>query len=158
MIGTGMNSGSREEHEFRLVIAFFAAPLTVPVSLLLLLLLFTDHTPAGVAIGIVVVGAFVSYAGTFALGVPTYRVLRKRGHTAFWIAMAAGFLIGVVTCVTFGIFFALSLDEGMQGVRFALTDLKTLASESRFGGPLGAISGLVFWLIARPDRHASLLT
>jgi hypothetical protein len=146
---------TREEHDIRLVMAFFGAPMTVPVSLLFLLL-FTGQAAGSAAIGIVVVSAFVSYAGTFALGVPTYRVLRKRGQTASWIAIAAGFLIGVVTCVAFGVLFALSLDEGMQGVRIALTNPKTLAGDAGYGGPLGAISGLVFWLIARPDRHGSL--
>ena len=145
---------TQEEHDFRLVMAVFGAPMTVPL-LLLLLLLFIGQAAGSAAIGIVVVGAFVSYAGTFAFGVPTYRVLRKRGHSAFWIATAAGFLIGIVTCMAFGVFFALSLDEATQGVRVALTDPRTLAGEAGYGGPLGAISGLVFWLIARPDRKVT---
>jgi len=79
-----------------------------------------------------VIIAFNAYASTFIIGAPVYLFLRARGLTAFWIAPAIGFAVGIL--VTAPIF----------GMQLAATVV----------GPLGAAVGAVLWLIDRPDRRA----
>ena len=97
----------------------------------------------------------MSYAGTLALGMPAYFFLRERGLTAFWIAGVVSFVIGALMWLVFSALFPLSLDQGLAGVRFALTDLRSLRGALWPGGVLGATVGALFWVIARPDRQPS---
>ena len=57
--------------------------------------------------------------------------------------------------LVFSVLFPLSLDQGLSGVQFALTNLHTLKGVIWPGGVLGAIVGALFWVIARPDRPPS---
>jgi hypothetical protein len=134
-------------------VAFFVAPLAVP--LLLLPWLSSGHLAPGWMLTAIVIAALVSYAGTLVLGVPAYFLLRARRLTAAWIAGVAGFVIGALMWLVFSVLFPLSLDQGLSGVRFALTDLHTLKGVIWPGGVLGAIVGALFWVIARPDRQPS---
>jgi hypothetical protein len=137
----------------RRAVAFFIAPLAVP--LLMLPWLSSGHLATGWILTAMVIAALVSYAGTLALGMPAYFLLRARGLTAAWIAGAAGFVIGALMWLVFSVLFPLSLDQGLAGVRFALTDLHSLQGVLWPGGVLGAIVGALFWVIARPDRQPS---
>lgn len=137
----------------RRAVAFFIAPLAVP--LLMLPWLLSGHLASGWILTAVVITALVSYAGTLALGMPAYFFLRARGLTALWIAGVTGFVIGALMWLVFSVLFPLSLDQGLAGVRFALTDLYSLRGVLWPGGVLGAIVGVLFWVIARPDRQPS---
>ena len=55
--------------------------------------------------------------------------------------------------VAFGVMFVLSLGEGIFGIQLVLTDKNTLKG-CVFGGVAGACVGILFWLIARPDRQS----
>lgn len=136
----------------RRAVAFFIAPLAVP--LLMLPWLSSGHLSPGWILTATVIAALVSYAGTFVLGMPAYCFLRARGLTAAWVAGVTGFVIGVLMWLVFSVLFPLSLDQGLAGVRFALTDLHSLRGVLWPGGVLGAIVGVLFWMIARPDRQA----
>ena len=81
-------------------------------------------------------------------------LLRARDLTAVWIAGMAGFAIGSLMWLTFSGLLPLLLDQGVEGVWFALTNMRSLKGILWPGGVLGAIAGLLFWLIARPDRQS----
>ncbi|WP_156751148.1 hypothetical protein [Mesorhizobium sp. AA23] len=137
----------------RHAVAFFSAPLAVPLFTLPWVL--SGHLAAGWILTATVITALVSCAGTLALGMPAYFFLRARGLTTFWIAGIIGFVIGAFMWLVFSVLFPLSLDQGLPGVRFALTDLRSLKGVLWPGGVLGAIVGSLFWVIARPDRQSS---
>src|ERR1700722_15834098 len=118
-------------------IAFFIAPLAVP--LLLLPWLSSGHLRTGWVVTTMVIAALVSYTGTLVIGMPAYFLMRARGLTAAWIAGAVGFVSGVLMWLVFSVLFPLSLDQGLAGVRFALTDTHILRGVLWPGGALGMI-------------------
>jgi hypothetical protein len=61
--------------------------------------------------------------------------------------------MGAVMWLIFSISFVLALEEGTSGIRLALTDTSMLKGMAWPGGVLGAVVGVVFWVIARPDRQ-----
>lgn len=135
----------------RTTIAFLVAPLAAPV-LMVPYLYFAGATPELFVFAIQISFVF-SYGGSFTIGLPAYLFFRSRGSTSYWMALLVGFLAGATTWLIFSIVFALLLGNGMRGVELALTDLSTLRGAIWPGGLAGACVGLVFWLIARPDRH-----
>ena len=137
----------------RRAFAFFIAPLAVP--LLMLPWLSSGPLAAGWILTAVLITALLTYAGTLALGMPAYFFLKARGLTALWIAGVVGFVIGAWMWLVFSVLLPLSLDQGLAGVRLALTDLHSLRGVLWPGGVLGAIVGTLFWVIARPDRQPS---
>jgi hypothetical protein len=87
------------------------------------------------------------YAGTLALGIPIYRLFRSRGWVSIWHAIVAGGFGGCLLWFVFNLLFSLSLGAG-------LSDRSTVYQDVLPGGVAGAVFGLVFWMIARPDRTA----
>lgn len=134
----------------RTLIAFYIAPLVVP-----LLLALTPRELSGTDLSdrlSVVVGAFVAYAGVWAIGGPAYLFLRARRWTSFWLAPLLGFAIGAVMWLVFGVLFGLSLGHSLAGA-LSLTAQPNFSRGILWpGGVTGAATGIVFWLIARPDR------
>lgn len=108
----------------RLRIAFFIAPLAVPLSLLPWLC--SDHLAMRWILTAMVIAALLGYTGTLVLGRPAYFFLKSRGLTAAWIAGAVGFVIGALMWLVFCVVFPLLSDEGLSGVRFGLTHLQTV--------------------------------
>jgi hypothetical protein len=135
----------------RLVIAFLVAPFVAPVLLIPYIRSMT--TTSTWFVFAFIVSTVVAYAGVFAFGVPAYFVLRSRNWTALWIACLLGAVVGVVVWLIFSAAFALLLDEGIAGVRLALTDPSTLKGVIWPGAVVGAVVGAAFWLIARPDHQ-----
>jgi hypothetical protein len=140
----------------RNVVAFLIAPLAAP--LLMLPWLLSGHLATGWVLTAMIIVVLVSYAGSLALGVPAYYFMRKRGLTSVWIAGVVGFAIGILMWLVFSILFPLSLDQGLAGVRSALTSVHSLKGVLWPGGILGMIVGALFWLIARPDRSDRKIT
>jgi hypothetical protein len=146
------NSDISDDHAFRAVMAFFAAPAAVPLCLLLFSLPISNKD-ATAAAAVLLVSLVLSYAGTLIFGVPIYTFLVKRGYTAFWIAIMLGFFIGALTWLIFAYFTAPSSTKGVSGVHYGLSDPQTLKTALWPCGGLGAITGMILWLIARPDRE-----
>lgn len=138
----------------RQTLAFLLAPLVVPMSFALWLA-WGHLAPAWVVVS-AFVSALFTYGGTAVFGIPAYKILLRSGWTALWVAVVTGFVIGMITWIIFGILFALSLDEGMFGVRAVLIQSKDVVKNVVWpGGVFGMIVGVLFWIIARPDRkHA----
>jgi hypothetical protein len=78
------------------MIAFYVAPLAVPLILLV-------HPASMAQHGYIpVFGLIIAYPSAFMLGMPIYLFLCARRLTAFWIAPIAGFAIGaILMCVGF---------------------------------------------------------
>jgi len=134
----------------RPVIAFLISPMAVP-----LLLAAYFFVPGARRTGLDdlmnVVIALVAYAGAFLVGLPTYLYMREKKWTAFWIAPIAGFMVAVVSWyvfiglspLLFGLFlYLLPRISQPEALLMALYPI----------GPIGAITAILLWLIARPDR------
>ena len=125
-------------------IAFLVAPAAVP--LLLLALAAQSGGPRDANLFAVAVAAAVSYGGTVVLGAPAYLFLRARGLRAVWVAPATGFAVGALMCLAFFV-----LVFGPAEVRRDITQPGIPIFVLSAGG-LGVIVGVLFWIIARPDR------
>lgn len=130
--------------------AFLAAPLAVPLFFLVWLL--PGDFPARWQLTMVIIAAIFAYGGTLLFGVPAYFFLKAQNLTAIWVAMVAGFGIGALTWLVFMVLFPLSLDEGWSGVALGFSSLHTAKDIAWPGGVLGMVVGILFWVIARPDR------
>jgi hypothetical protein len=137
----------------RPIIAFLVAPLAAPVLLIPYIRSMT--TTSTWLVFALIISTVMAYAGVFIFGLPAYFFLRTRSWTALWVAPLFGFAIGAVMWVVFSAIFALVLDEGISGVRLALTDPATLRGVMWPGGVIGAVIGIILWLIARPDQQTS---
>jgi hypothetical protein len=136
----------------RQVIAFLVAPLVVP--LLFLAVLYLSPSPTAPFFGTALfISGFIAYVGIFMFGIPIYEFLRARNLTAFWIAPAAGVVVGAIMMYVFfvllGLFFGSSISDTLSD--FGRPDV--LLFSLGFGAPAGAAVGATFWLIARPDRR-----
>jgi len=136
----------------RSTLAFLVAPLAAPL-LLLPWLSASGDLSLGWIVTTTSIGAFLSYAGTLIVAIPLYRQLRSRGLVRIWIACASGSVIGGLVWLLFSVLFPLSLGQGLEGVRFALTDPRSLTGVFWPGAALGMVVGALFWLIARPDKQ-----
>jgi hypothetical protein len=133
----------------RTVLAFIAAPLIVPI---ILVPYFAAKAPNIGVLFPLIMSTFVSYIGVFMFGLPAYLLLRTNHLTSFLISIPLGFAIGGVMLFISNAILALLLDQGISGIREALANTGTLSYVLWPFGPLGALVGIVLWLIARPDR------
>jgi hypothetical protein len=93
------------------------------------------------------VTAFVFFCGLFYLlqaiiGIPGYKLLDRTSKHPVWAYALLGF------CATALPFLLLSLYRWPQGGY----DLATLLYVTCYPGFLGAGTGLMFWIVARPDK------
>jgi hypothetical protein len=80
----------------RTMIAFYVAPLAVP------LILLVHPAPMAQNGHVPVFGLIFAYPSAFLLGMPIYLFLCARRLTAFWIAPIPGFAVGaILMCVVF---------------------------------------------------------
>jgi hypothetical protein len=82
------------------------------------------------------------------LGVPAFYFLRSKGWTAWWIAAVWGGFSGAVAYTLCNLFFFWLLN----GERLDLELRVTFDVFLLFPIAAGAIVGVAFWFIARPDR------
>jgi hypothetical protein len=138
----------------RTLIAFYVAPLAVPLILLVHPATLAQYQYA-VGFGVV-----VAYVGTFMLGMPIYIFLCARQLTTFWIAPIVGFAIGMVMWYVFFFLLMLALNaaisSAISSIVAGIFDGRIFLEALRIGGPAGAAVGIVLWLIARPDRRVLL--
>lgn len=86
------------------------------------------------------------------IGLPTYLIFLWRRSTGFAIAPAIGFAVGLVTwLLVIAIAFPQPVQAVAQAVETALP-VPILVVTLVWPGWVGAIVGITFWLIARPDR------
>ena len=138
----------------RTVLAFLIAPLWVPAAAVPFAVRAFPYPEQRHWIYITVfIAAIFAYGGVAALGMPAFRLLRARKHTAFWIAPILGFAVGVVAWLVFIVLFGLSLGNSWAFVSHDLASNSAHLSAFLPTGALGAAVGATLWLIARPDRH-----
>lgn len=133
----------------RTLIAFAVAPLIAPI---VLSLYFGLNGPASLMLFILLFGAAFAYGATLLAGVPLYLLLRRWGRDSLDTIVPCGALLGLGCWMFF--LFAFPLFTGGSPKNFyevfvnlGVFDFLILPLL------LGAASGLVFWLIARPDRN-----
>jgi len=132
----------------RTTIAFVVATLAVPVAYGVILHGWSDPDGFGSFFALTIVG---TSATVVFLGWPTYVFLQGKKWTAFWIAPLAGFMVATVALYFFLLLFALLLGHGLLEVLLSFTDVRVLWPIS----PMGAVVGILVWLIARPDRSTA---
>jgi hypothetical protein len=145
----------------RVFAAFLFAPV-VPAAIFVVPNLLMGATVSN-ALSIVVLVSFVTYAHAIILGLPSAWLL-SRGSPLTWLrVVVAAFLIGAVP------FGALTLHQGItfssgsgyvsngevlrEDGRLTIAGLRSAILGVLQTGGLGAITGLVWWLIARPKTR-----
>jgi hypothetical protein len=135
----------------RVVLAFCIAPLGYPATVVAFSA-FNGWEPSELA-WVALVCAMISYVGTPLAGGPLYWFLSARRLTAFWIAPVAGFVVGAVlsafvySSVVFSL--GLSLSSSNEGIG----SIGRMARVIETSALSGIIVGILFWMIARPDRQ-----
>jgi len=138
----------------RIALAFLIAPLWVPAAAVPFAGHMFPYPEQRHWIFItVIIAAIFGYGGVAALGMPAFRLLRARKHTAFWIAPVLGLTVGVATWVVFIVLFGLSLGNSWSFVSHDLVSNSAHLWAVLPTGALGAAVGATLWLIARPDRE-----
>src|SRR5215510_12380994 len=90
----------------RHAVALFVAPLWVPLVAMTYTAADGPQPPDGTGLMLItVVGAIGAWVIMTVVGIPAYLVMRWRRWTALWIAMAAGFVTGVVMWNLFAVVF-----------------------------------------------------
>lgn len=115
-------------------IAFLVSPLAIPVLTALI------FAPAMSGVGF---NSLIAYPVALLLSVPLFRILRESKLTGFWILTISGGGIGLATLLVMTML-STDLSSSFAG-QSRLLVLSVFALS-------GAISGAIFWLIARPDR------
>lgn len=138
----------------RTALAFLIAPLWVPAAAVPFAGHMFPYSEQRHWIYItVIIAAIFGFGGVAALGMPAFRLLRARKHTAFWIAPVLGFAVGVVTWLVFIVLFGLSLGNSGSFISRDLVSNSAHLWAVLLTGALGTAVGTTLWLIARPDRH-----
>ena len=121
----------RMKEQGRVITAFLVAPAIIPV------LVFAIALVEGVRVGESAVlassYAAVTYSAAVAAGYPLFRLFTRKGWTASWQYLIAGALIGVSVLI--------AVSAAAEGVAVAVGTLLLFLG-------LGALSTLVFWVIA----------
>ena len=135
----------------RVMLAMVVAPAATPLFMLGAELLYRGKlSSAAPTTGWIVMAA--SYALSYTIGAPIYLLARRRRWRTVVEYMQGGFLIGMVA-VTLCTVILLAADafHGLSPGYSLSTDVWGLLIAVLLG-PLTVPIGLVFWLIARPDR------
>ncbi len=135
----------------RSIIAVVIAPLAAPV--LLFPHLHSLVTATSWFVFSLIICTMMAYVGMLIFGIPGYLLLRARNWTAIWIAPLLGLIVGAAMFVVTMALFGLLLGEGVTGIWQSLREIQTLKGTIWPGGITGAVVGLVFWIIARPNRR-----
>jgi hypothetical protein len=83
------------------------------------------------------------YAGELVIGLPAHKLLKRFGRRGFLTYVLLGFCAAAVP------FLGWSLYRSVVALHYSLGELFFV---TWYPGCLGALVGLVFWLVARPDR------
>ncbi len=138
----------------RTALAFLIAPLWVPAAAAPFASHMFPYPEQRHWIYItVIIAAIFAYGGVAAVGMPTFRLLRARKHTDFWIAPVLGVAIGIATWLVFIVLFGLSLGNSWSFVAHDWVSTSAHLWAVIPTGALGAAVGATLWLIARPDRE-----
>ncbi len=131
--------------------AFLVAPLWVPLVAMTYTAIDGPQPPNATGLQLIaVLGAIGSWIIMAVAGVPAYLVMRWRNWTGLWIAIAAGFVTGIVAWNLFAVYFLGGWTYGVKALGRSnhLIDLLPAA--------IGALVAATAWLIVRPDREKRL--
>jgi hypothetical protein len=121
------------------IAAIALAPAVAPALLFVCLSAQEQHPiPVETTFAAAAVLAGFVYAATLLVGLPLWVLFRAKGFSRWWQFLGAGAVLGVV----FGAI--------VTAVSVAL-DMQSLTLGATWGLPVGAITGLMFWLMIRPS-------
>ena len=136
----------------RTITAFMTAPLVVPV----IMVLYFDAEHPSQWIVISAIALMFAYLGTIVLGIPVYLLFRSQGWLSIWhifsVSIIGSWLSWAIFLLLFALSFGYDTKSASELAGSPLSDTKLYFWPV---GVTGAIYGLVFWLIARPDRRRS---
>jgi hypothetical protein len=128
----------------RIVTGFVFAPLA-PLSALAVVAHFMGGIPVGFSTALLQFGVPLVYAVAVVLGMPAFAILRWRRWEGVWAYLAAGAVIGVVTCA--------ALAFGGAGLKRGPSEfLLQTKGFMPFVMACTLIASAAFWGIVRPDR------
>ena len=131
----------------RELIAFLIAAVAVPIFLTAVSFGGMPKSPSGAIF--LAASFFVSFCAVFLLGLPTCYFLQDKKWTAFWIAPLAGFAVAAAAWYALTVLLGMVFASDRLSV---LIDISLLQGALWPIGPVGAVVGVLVWLIARPDR------
>ena len=133
----------------RTITAFMTAPLVVPV----IMVLYFDAELSSQWLLISPIALMFSYLGTVVFGIPVYLLFRRHGWVSIWhilgMSIVGGWLLWAIFWLLFGLSFGYDAKSASALAGSTLSNIKPYFWPI---GVAGAVYGLVFWLIARPDR------
>ncbi len=130
----------------RLIVAILVAPLLAGL-LFLAMSLFSGN--AGEGLWALTISAAVGYPAMLVLGLPAHLLLRFLKWTNIFGYGLAGLLIGTVLSA---ILFSSVIAHNFSLVPDPNKSLTPVTAIAVLAVIVGAMSGIVFWLIARPDH------
>lgn len=140
---------TRNQKIVRSIAGMALAPAIRSIASVALTFAFADFmNPRGAApnfiwpmiVGSSIIGACIGWPAALAFGFPAHALMLRRRWTGPWRYAGLGALIGLVMTIVLAIFLAQT-----GAAVFVIGFMIVLA---------GAIGGLVFWLIRRPDKDA----
>jgi predicted membrane protein len=123
----------------RCYLAFMVAPLIIPLAIWIALK--EDQNVSTV----MTIATIAGYVGTIIFGFPAYMLMRYSRMTSFVFAPIAGAALGFLVCLMALALFTGAIDTASPDNLFIM----------QWSAGLGALEGLVLWLIARPDKNAT---
>ena len=146
---------------FRFVAAFLVAPAAPALLTSAPVLL----TAAPSFLVVFLLACFVTYTHAIVLGLPAALLLGRARPLGLWRVLGAAFLIGVLPFGAFNLYHELTMSPGAgytandvvlrEDGRLTGAGLANLAAGILQCGVLGAVAGLVWWLIAVPRAGRS---
>jgi hypothetical protein len=137
----------------RVATAIAVSTLVTPVMLFIWMSPMMGEAEAGWLLMALMVAWMATCIGVVIFGVPIYLACRRLRWSGIWIGPLFGFMAGAAGWLGFILCFAMSLGHSMPAAWDGLRDPQVLKGLYWPGGATGAAVGLVFWLIARPDRR-----
>lgn len=131
-----------------MVLGFLVAPL-MPAFIIIVIATAMDGSLKNLSTWPFKITMLFSYPVMAAFGLPSYLILRRLRVISIYPYMIIGFILAVIIVLT--IYAAIPIAYG--SFIYHLRELARIGWISFFVGSLGAISGLSFWLIVRPDLY-----
>jgi len=127
----------------RTLIACLVTPLVVVMGLIPLDMLGLKHVGTGPSVAFSLVIYAIAFAVTSLVALPLRHASQRWHLSTLWVSAIVGFLVGMI-CMR------VAAQVTISSFTSAPVESFPTADDFRFG-MLGAVCGLVFWLIARPE-------
>jgi ABC-type Co2+ transport system permease subunit len=102
------------------------------------------------------IGAEIAFSGVVVAGVPAHLVLRRSRWSVWYGYAAAGLLLGCLAVVFRMSLYAWDYGASNSGVANVVKGMTlNFLPYAPLGAITGVTTGLIFWVVARPDRQVT---